>query len=250
MQTGIFKLTFTYSDETTSSSNWIYGTVHRTFTSDAGKTVTGLTLTNYAQYVDVEMKNIMLNTGSTALPYEPFGYKLPISNGNTTYNVYLSEPLRKIGDYGDTVSSDGTVVRRIKKLVLTGEETWNGPYEFTDITRFELPLDSGCTNLGGICTHYPWKVQSGGTTEHFYTNNTRLCYIFSTSISTLADFKQFLRDEYTAGHPVEVWYVLANPVTETVTAPTITPTKGANTLSIGTTLQPSVVSITGRIKQA
>ena len=41
---------------------------------------------------------------------------------------------------------------------------------------------------------------------------------------------------------------LVTPTTETVTVPTLTPAKGANTLTVGTTLQPSSVSITGGIK--
>ena len=63
-----------------------------------------------------------------------------------------------------------------------------------------------------------------------------------------ASFNAYLAAQYANGTPVTVWYVLANPVTEQVTLPTLTPAKGSNTLSIGTTLPPSEVSITGGIK--
>ena len=65
--------------------------------------------------------------------------------------------------------------------------------------------------------------------------------------STVDEWKQWLADEYTASHPVVVWYVIDEPTTETTTAPTITPASGSNTLSVGTTLAPSEVSITGHI---
>ena len=35
----------------------------------------------------------MLNDGSTALPYEPYGYKIPVVCGGRTTNIYLDEPL-------------------------------------------------------------------------------------------------------------------------------------------------------------
>lgn len=36
---------------------------------------------------------VQLEVGSTATPYEPYGYKIPIVCGETTTNIYLDEPL-------------------------------------------------------------------------------------------------------------------------------------------------------------
>ena len=118
---------------------------------------------NFTRYPDYDGENDMLNTGSTALPYEPFGFKIQITLAGQTQNIYLSEPLRKALDGSDAVDvlrSDGTLTR---------------------------------------------EVDSSGN-------------------------------------------ALTTPTTETVTVPTLTPTKGSNTLSVGTTLQPSEISITGGIK--
>ena len=64
--------------------------------------------------------NIMLNAGSTPLPYEPYGYRVPVTvtNGTDTQttNIYLPEPLTKSGDNADYIdyaaqkrhNSDGT----------------------------------------------------------------------------------------------------------------------------------------------
>lgn len=38
---------------------------------------------------------LMLNEGSTALPYEPYGYKVPVVCGGTTTNIYLDEPIEE-----------------------------------------------------------------------------------------------------------------------------------------------------------
>lgn len=75
IQTGVFKVTFYYADESSTSSAWMFGTGKRTLISDSGKTIAALKITDYAQYIDVELKNIILNSGSTPLPYEPYGYQ-------------------------------------------------------------------------------------------------------------------------------------------------------------------------------
>lgn len=58
----------------------------------------------------------MLNSGSTALPYEPYGYKIPLTCAAQTNNVYLSAPLRKAidgTDAVDTLESTGIVTRNV-----------------------------------------------------------------------------------------------------------------------------------------
>lgn len=42
-----------------------------------------------------DVTDLMIVEGSTALPYEPYGYKIPIVCGGTTTNIYLDEPLEE-----------------------------------------------------------------------------------------------------------------------------------------------------------
>lgn len=49
---------------------------------------------------------MMLNTGSTALDYEPYGYKIPVTCGGSTTNIYIDS---QIGD-GESVTKAGTGV--------------------------------------------------------------------------------------------------------------------------------------------
>lgn len=59
---------------------------------------------------------LMLNIGDEALPYEPFGYKIPLTCGGTTISVYTGDPLRKALDGSnavDVLSSEGTITREV-----------------------------------------------------------------------------------------------------------------------------------------
>ena len=60
---------------------------------------------------------IMLNSGSTALPYEPYGYKVPvtISNGTDmqTIPIYLPEQIKKVGDEAEYISYTDQKLHRI-----------------------------------------------------------------------------------------------------------------------------------------
>ena len=68
---------------------------------------------------DLSYGNIMFNVSSIALPYESYGYKIPvtITAGSTeTTDIYLDEPLAKSGNNADYIdyatqkrhNSDGT----------------------------------------------------------------------------------------------------------------------------------------------
>lgn len=46
-----------------------------------------------------DINTLMLNLGSTALPYEPYGYKLPILSNSTTTNIYIGNTQLKQGEY-------------------------------------------------------------------------------------------------------------------------------------------------------
>lgn len=151
----------------------------------------------------------MLNTGSTALPYEPYGYKLTISSANTTTPIYLGE-----------VQS----TRQIKKLVLTGKETFFRDKERANSWRFySNPLVSGNYNLS-ICSHFV-NIGTSGVNN---TDNIGFS-LFSTSqfgcrcpksvANTVDEFKAWLANQYAAGTPITVWYILAEPETAVVNEP-------------------------------
>ena len=65
------------------------------------------------------ISNLQLEEGETATAYEP--YHAPI-----TTNIYLDEPLRKIGDYADYIDfKKGKVIRKIgEKTFSTGGNSY------------------------------------------------------------------------------------------------------------------------------
>ena len=182
-------------------------------------------------------------------------YAVPISCGGTTQTVYISEPIRKIGDYADTISSTGAVTRRIKELILTGTESWKTTGDGTSrYNRLKVGAFNTAFPAMAMCTHAIRVSITTSTTDigcnviDSQVSNASFVAFRLEDYMTLASFKQFLADQYAAGTPVTIWYVLQEPTIEQITVPTLTPEKGINTLSVGTTLQPSEVSITGHIK--
>lgn len=192
---------------------------------------------------------IMLNSG-TALPYEPYGYKISISSNSTALTpVYLTEQLMKIGDYVDSVVSSGTATYNIQKLVLTGNEDWSLLGRDTGRTVFSTALTEGSTVC--MCTHIEYKATYTTELNRIVIPNAKNALYISiddTVISggtpTATDFKTWLASQYAAGTPVTVYYVLATAATESVTAPTIPTTGGTATIDVDTTVKPSELDLT------
>lgn len=202
-----------------------------------------------------DYSNEMLNAGSTYLPYEPYGYKLPLTIGGTEYPIYLGQV---------------PTTRRIRKLVLTGEEEWTevtGKKYWISVTNYQKNgLITKCTHYIGVDNGNGSSVFTNGTIG-FYSSGANRLMICDTSQSDVESFKQFLAAQYSAGTPVTVWYVLATPETAVVNEPlqkignyadtinyiqsgiAIPTINGTNTLAISTTVSPSNVEATGRIKR-
>lgn len=80
-----------------------------------------------------DISNIMLNEGSTALPYEPYGYRVPVTVTNEmdtlTTNIYLLEQIRKVGDEAEYADYQEQKLHRVRKNLLqntASSQTKNG----------------------------------------------------------------------------------------------------------------------------
>ena len=244
------------------------GTPEQTVTTDGAPPLTfdsnGKAATEYTITGDMSQSG----TPSTSTPIYPTEvgdlvasgthageYAIPITVGGETQTIYLDEPLRKIGDYADTVNQDGTVTRKIAKLTFDGTEPWtytggmnklsfdNSQYVIPKYLR-ELALIAVCSHYKPVTNQSQASINSGELTFLVSGSGTNNMYIRDTSYADADEFKAFLAAQAQANTPVCVWYVRATDATETETAPTLTPSKGSNTLTVGTTLQPSDFSIT------
>ena len=86
-----------------SDKSYIGGINYKSYT---GFTFTTPKNTAYIRFSFIQSKvdYIMLNAGSTPLPYEPYGYKIPVTSGGVTTNLYLDAPLYT----GDTLTYTDT----------------------------------------------------------------------------------------------------------------------------------------------
>lgn len=139
-------------------------------------------------------------------------YQISITSSDTKQFIYLAEPLRKIGDYADSVDSEGVVTRKIGKLILDGTENWvqvsSGGvtiYYFTGVSNHLI-------NDEGYCTHMTYgNVENA---NKYMINRYHNLFVNNCGYSILEDFKTFLATQYANGTPVTVYYALATPITE------------------------------------
>ena len=231
------------------------------------------------------ISDIMLSVGSTALPYEPYGYKVPVtvSNGTDTLTtpIYLPEPIKMVGDEAEYVDYKEQKQHRVRKNLLQntamsktangvtitvnadGSVTCNGTASYTTTLYIEtllLPgnyILTGCPSNGSDNTYRE---------DIFYTNNV---YIgadhgggvqFSLSESSNIRVRIRIASDYTCNNltfypmirKADIEDDTYEPYIENtevdVTLPALPTLPGTNVLSVGTEVQPSKIDITGHIK--
>lgn len=195
--------------------------------------------------------NHMFNKGSTALPYEPYGYKIPFTTAaedgteSITTTVYLDKPLYKIGDYADTLCYAEQKVERKIGVVDLGTLTYNKSSSGNFSSLEELPnariITNGDTG-NALCTVFKEetaeKVPKAAYNFSSCLNNHARLYISGIGFEdmTAEDFK-------TAMNGVYVYYVLATPETESVELPKLPTLDGVTVIDAATTIKPSKMDI-------
>lgn len=172
-------------------------------------------------------------TVDTMPEYTPYNH-----NGTATVENLLS-----IGEYTDEHEViSGQVTRKIGIRVLKGTESWvsntSNIYTFglsgalrptVSPSRFAIP----CTHFVGTDAanaSMPDNSIKQGTFTSF--PNDGGIGVKMTSVGNVSGFKQWLADQYAAGTPVVIAYVLKNSTTERVTGQHLNTVKGDNTVEI------------------
>ncbi|MBR6690952.1 MAG: hypothetical protein IKL65_06425 [Bacilli bacterium] len=171
--------------------------------------------------------------------YEPYGkYKIPVkvTNGTeeVTTNVFLNEPLRKVGDSADYIDySQQKIIRNIKKMVFTGEEGFVDFDEnvFTTVTIEKGLKSSNDTLMSNLC------IPVRGTTIGWRNNNVNSLQIQKSWIgaTTVTELQNKLTVLNALGTPLKMYYVLATPTEETIELPEISTLSGTTNITAGNT---------------
>jgi hypothetical protein len=228
--------------------NGVYNDISRTTDSLNGYIT--IAFRRQSESSDPTTHKTMLNSGSTALPYEPYGYKIPISSAGQTTPIYLGEV---------------ETTRRIKKLVLDGTENWRLNNRIASVggKYFNLSIATQeRTEFGKmLCSHYtvgnPYDRLTACCVAVNYSQGIDIRVNNPSTDGNITDFKAYLAAQYAAGTPVTIWYMLATPETAVVNEPlmkigdyadslttSIPCTAGENTLDVQTTVAPSEVTAT------
>ena len=224
---------------------------------------------NYVTLLVANISNIMLNFGSTALPYEPYGesvgelvtdsqseyygkYAIPITNNSETANIYLDEPLTKSGNNADYIdyatqkrhNADGTSAD-VTMPELPAQSSTNSLSVGTTVQPSSVSVDVGeVVSCGDKITdsqnanYGKYKIPVTLTANSTETTDIYLDTPLAKSGNN-ADYIDFKTQKRYNSDGTEI----------TVTLPEIAVTTGTNTLTVGTEIQPSKVYLQGHISR-
>lgn len=220
----------------------------KTFTLSDEEEVTSLELRIYAPTgelfsVENEVFKPIFCEASECINYEPYGYKIPIkvSNENGTEvkmtNIYLDEPLRKVGDYADYIDfQNQKVVRVNKKIADFSNMSWfysGGYFHSTP----NLKADTS-QKANSFCNYYIYGVASRDYCFWIDSSGQGL-RIADKDYTDVTLFKEWL-----ATLDIYVIYPLATPLEQSIDLPEISTVKGTTIIEICSEIEPSLTNIT------
>ena len=177
-----------------------------------------------------DVTDLMLNEGSTPLPYEPYGYKVPVtvSDGTDTLttNLYLPEQIRKVGDEAEYIDYGEQKLHRVRKNLLpntatsqtingveitinaNGSVTCNGQATgviyFKFNSRFTLPVGefvlTGCPTGGGNSSYRMYIQSDNLSPQKYYTDIGNGVTIDNTNAGTVYNARILIVSGYTCNN--------------------------------------------------
>ena len=180
------------------------------------------------------VNNIQFEVGEQATDYEAY-------NGITT-DIYLDEPLRKVGNYVDYIDYDNKkIVRNVKERVYTGKEYWyaDGTSYVFDSTEAFIKSTKGSL-LSNIAFYASTK-----NNDNFNFARSGAGYIEFNALNkgyTVETWKQYLVNKYNSGSPAKVQYDIATPEEQTIDLPLIESNGNIRNVSLGCNTAASSIS--------
>lgn len=117
-----------YQSDALGVTNWMYELSNTFNTPENCRYIRVLIRDRNNSQIDLtNISTIMLNSGSTALPYEPYGYRVPmtVANGTDTEttNLYLPEQIKMVGDEAEYIDYREQKQHRVRKNLLQNTAT-------------------------------------------------------------------------------------------------------------------------------
>ena len=165
-----------------------------------------------SDYGTVYNHDIMLNKGTTALPYRPY-----VRNTLT-----IPEEVRNLDGYGWGITADcynyidfekKQFVKRVKKVVLDGssDEVWaqNNGWGKNNSNYFAIRLDANSFGYGiqKTIADEGWRYDTSRTKDGCFSSNFGWFVFYTSTITSISDWLTFL-----SSNPIDVCYELAEPV--------------------------------------
>ena len=192
-------------------------------------------------YITAGSYDVQIEYGNSATEYET--YFEPIVT-----NIYLDEPLRKIGDYTDYIDiSSKKVVRNIKEKILSKNDNLKvigrGVF-YTETSNIVKPASTQTLPLV-MCSHYvgtewAYTMPSSATKEGVCINSSSSLVGFYDSVNAISveKFNTFLNS-----NKIKLYYALSSPVAQTINLPTISNPNGTLSVIIMTSVKPSNLQV-------
>ena len=181
-------------------------------------------------------EDIMLEESNKVTEYE--SYREPI-----TANIYLDEPLRKVGDYADYIDfGNKKVVRNVKEEILKGNENLNHwLYEGKNV-GFYL-IKSIAKKYAQISSNY-FISSSNIPQNNNYVGVYDEIYFRTQNWAKSDDFKSWIVEKNNENKPLIIYYILATPTETSINLPNIETLDGNTTLFVNSDTQPSNIKLT------
>lgn len=189
--------------------------------------------TSNQKYLDA-IKWVQIECGDVATSYEPYmGKTITAELGQTVYGGTYNWETGELTLDKALVSLDGSECSYYK----------SSPDTITGCSCFTLSSLNKAVGFGtSLCSHFrntnnPYPYTAGYEEVGTYTDHSANAYIYfdwGTADSTPEEFSAWLKEQHDAGTPVELCYMLAEPITIQATPNEVLALQGINTLSSNT----------------
>lgn len=221
-----FRILFKYTDGTESFSMLNYKTeTTLTYTSSANKTVQKICM-YYGYGSMVYISHIQLEEGTIATDFEPY------TQGVSSINMSNHDPLMCLDDICDYIdSSSSSIVRKVGKYVVTGNEAWTlrgtnnniNSFSVASSVPFEYKFYSNTKMLNnyfkydGTVGAYSYMFGKGEVFSSYYLSNNISCAFYINT--TESNLSSKLSSLYISGKPMIIYYELPQIQYESISLP-------------------------------